>query len=345
MLIARAPVRLSLAGGGTDLPAYYEDGEGCVLSVTIDKYFYTFLGVNHYNELQITSSDYRTFYRHKGRGLPLWDGDLRLPKAILHHFGIAKGVSMFLASEVPPGTGLGSSSTVAVAVTKAVSTACGVQLSSAELAELACEIEIVKLGLPIGKQDQYAAAFGGMNFFTFRKQAVHVEQLRVQSRTLQALERNLMLFYTGAAHDSAVILREQTLSSGSKEPKVMAALHKVRALAREMRAVVESGETRLIGELLHENWMQKRQFAPGVTNSSIDELYELARSLGAVGGKLTGAGGGGFLMLYVEAAAQEAVTSALENRGLRRMDFHFEFGGARILMNAAVQLQRSTVMS
>jgi D-glycero-alpha-D-manno-heptose-7-phosphate kinase len=339
MLLARAPVRISLAGGGTDLSAYYDKCGGCVLSTTIDKYFYTFLTVNRDDDIQITSSDYRTFYRHDGDGLPLWEGALRLPKAILHHFGISRGVSMFLASEIPPGTGLGSSSAVAVSVIKAVAIACGLHLSRRELAELACYIEIEKLGMPIGKQDQYAAAFGGINFVTFTQDHVKVEPLRVSPETRRRLEQRLLLFYTGAARDSASILGEQQKASARDDPAVVAALNAVKEMAHQAKACLEQGAVHRIGELLHQNWEQKKRFASGVSNPTIDECYELARASGAAGGKITGAGGGGFLMLYCEPEYQPAVTECLETKGLKRMDFHFEHGGAKVLMNAALQLR------
>src|SRR5512140_2284252 len=179
MLITRAPVRISFAGGGTDLPAYYSRHGGAVVSTTIDKHFYVFLNVSGDDSLQITSSDYRTFYRHDADTPLLFDGDLSLPRAILNHFGLARGISLFLASEIPPGTGLGSSSTVAVAMIKAVTTARGLFLSKQQIAELACQIEIEKLGEPIGKQDQYAAAFGDLNLIQFNADSVSVEPLKV----------------------------------------------------------------------------------------------------------------------------------------------------------------------
>jgi D-glycero-alpha-D-manno-heptose-7-phosphate kinase len=204
MLIARAPVRVSFFGGGTDLAAYYmrASGEGgAVLSTTINKYVYVILGTSETHGLQITSSDYHTFYRHP-RGEPLvWDGDLSLPRAVLHHFGVEHGVAMFLASEVPPGTGLGASSSVTVALVKAVSTARGLRLSPREVAELACDIEIGKLGKPIGVQDQYAAAFGGMNWMTFRRDGITVEPLAIAPEILLRLEANLVLAFTGSVHD------------------------------------------------------------------------------------------------------------------------------------------------
>ena len=338
MLLARAPVRISLAGGGTDLPAYYENGGGCVVNTTIDKYFYTFLNVNQDEDIQITSSDYRTFFRHDGQGPPLWDGALSLPRAILNHFGISKGVSMFLASEIPPGTGLGSSSSVAVSVIKAVAVACGLHLSQQDIAELACYIEIGKLGMPIGKQDQYAAAFGGLNFITFSSDAVKVEPLRVAPQARHHLEQCLMLFYTGAARNSASILGEQSEASAKKDPGVTSALDAVKSMAYEVKDCLERGEVDSLGEFLHQNWLQKKRFASGVTNPVIDECYEVALAAGAMGGKLTGAGGGGFLLLFCQQAHQPAVTVALESRGLKRMDFHLERGGARVLLNAALQL-------
>src|SRR5438874_2284752 len=161
MLIARAPVRISFAGGGTDFEAYYREYGGLVVSTSIDKYFYVFANLNGLDSVQLSSSDYHMFFRQK-RGQPvLWHGDLSLPRAFLHEFGIDSGISLFLASEVPPGTGLGSSSTVSVALAKALGSLCGWHLSKSQLAELASHVEIDKLGMPIGRQDQYAAAFGG----------------------------------------------------------------------------------------------------------------------------------------------------------------------------------------
>jgi D-glycero-alpha-D-manno-heptose-7-phosphate kinase len=341
MLIARSPVRISFGGGGTDLPAFYERYGGAVLSTTIDRYVYVLLNVSQSSKLQITSSDYRTFYRHNSEEPLQWDGDLSLPKAILHHFGVTRGVRMFLASEVPPGTGLGSSSAVAVATIKAVSMACGIEFSRHEVAELACQMEIGKMGMPIGKQDQYAAAFGGFNLFIFESRGVHVEPIRVDPRVLERFQQSILLFYTGASRDSSTILGEQTRRSSGADATVLAALKSVKAIGYEVKRLLEMGKLCEIGELLHASWQQKKLFASGVTKPFVDECYTLARKCGAIGGKLTGAGGGGFLMLFCEQQHQALLTEALERRGLKRMDFNFEQSGARVLTNNGVRLSRA----
>lgn len=340
MLIARAPVRISLAGGGTDLPAYYEEYGGCVISTSIDKYFYVFLQPSPEPTLQITSSDYQTFYRHEAiADLEFFqDTDLALPRAILHHFGITRGVSMFLASEIPPGTGLGSSSTVTVAIVKAITTAKGTKASKYEIAELASYIEIEKMGMPIGKQDQYAAAFGGLNRIEFERDHTTVTPLRLPSRTVEKLEQHLLLFFTGSTRAASNILSQQKASSESHDPRVLEALHAVKAMTPEVQAALERGDVNALGDILHESWERKKRFAKNVSNARIDDLYEMARARGARGGKIAGAGGGGFLMLHCAPEHQEGVTHTLEAAGLKRMAFHFEYGGARVLMNAGLRL-------
>ncbi len=341
MLITRAPVRISFAGGGTDLPAYYHQHGGAVVSTTIDKYFYVFLNVSGEDSLQITSSDYRTFYLHNAETPLLFDGDLSLPRAILNHFGLVRGIDMFLASEIPPGTGLGSSSTVAVAIVKAVTTARGLFLSKQQIAELACQIEIEKLREPIGKQDQYAAAYGDLNLIQFRADGVSVEPVRIAPETRRMLEKNILLFFTGATREASSILREQNKSSEARDPRVLEALHAVKAMAFETKECLERGDLARFGLLLDRGWQNKKKFAAGISNPLIDDCYDLARRMGAVGGKVTGAGGGGFLMLYCELPCQAAVTQALQEKGLKRMDFRFESEGARVLLNAGVRIPES----
>jgi len=339
VLIARAPVRISFAGGGTDFPTYYREHGGLVVSSTIDKYFYVFANLNVDESAQITSSDYRTFFRQR-RGQPvLWEGDLTMPRAFLHHFGIDFGLSLFLASEIPPGTGLGSSSTVSVALAKALATLCGLHLNNGELAELASHIEIEKLGMPIGRQDHYAAAFGGLNVIHFSAGGIRVEPLNLRPAVERSLERRILLFFTGASRSASAILSEQQAATERHDPDVLSALHEIKAMASAMVDVLRSGDLAEFGAILHESFQAKKRLATGISNAKIDEWYELARTSGAVGGKIAGAGGGGFLMLYCEEAHQERVTTALEASGLVRMDFHFERGGAVVLMDAIPRLR------
>jgi D-glycero-alpha-D-manno-heptose-7-phosphate kinase len=336
MLIARAPVRISFAGGGTDLEDYYSAFGGLVVSASIDKYFYVFLSVNRRDNIQIMSSDYQTFHRQLAGDEMLWDGDLALPRAVLSQFSIHEGLSMFLASQVPPGTGLGSSSTVTVAIIKAVSSLLDLGLSKREIAEAACAIEIDKLGMPIGKQDQYAAAHGGVNAITFARTGVEVEPLTLSAQTLEALESQVLLFYTGEARRTAQTLTAQRGALRAGDAGVIESLHAIKSMAHDVRRCFLQGRLEVFGEILHETWERKKRLAAGISTPAIDEYYDAARAHGAIGGKITGAGGGGFLMLYCPARDAAAVTAALEGMGLKRMDFSIDFDGARILVNNAI---------
>jgi D-glycero-alpha-D-manno-heptose-7-phosphate kinase len=333
MLIARAPLRIGLAGGGTDLHAYYSRYGGAVVSATIDKHVYVILSPNEGRHVQVSSSDYRSFFRDGVDEPARIDGDLKLPKAVLRRFGIRSGLSILLASHVPPGTGLGSSSAVAVALTKALCEVCGRRLAAREVAELACEIEIGELGMPIGKQDQYAAAFGGLRFYEFTPEGVRVERLDVPASTLNALEDRLMLFFTPSQHDSGQILAEQRRNCSAGVTDAIDALHDIRDIAHRTRADLLAGDVSSIGTGLHRSWMAKRRLARGISHPRIDAWYEVARSAGATGGKIAGAGGGGFLLLHCEPERQDGVTEALRARGLARMDFRLESGGAMVIVN------------
>jgi len=334
MLIARAPLRISFAGGGTDLEAYYSKHGGVVVSATINKYFYVFLSRTMDDAVQITSSDFRTFERRAAGETLSLDGDLGYLKSILNEFGVTHGLAVFTASEIPPGTGLGSSSTVAVALVKALATLSQRRASQQEIAELASYFEIVKLERPIGLQDQFAASFGGLNCITFESAGVKVTPLSLSLELRGRLERSLLLFYTGASRNAASILEQQRKASSEENPRVIQNLHGIKADALAVRDALEGGRLRRIGEILHESWQKKKRLAPGVSNESIDRLYQLALEHGAVGGKIAGAGGGGFLLLYCEPQHQAAVTRVLEWEGLARLTFHFDDGGAQVLVNS-----------
>lgn len=263
-----------------------------------------------------------------------------LPRAFLHEFGIDGGISLFLASEIPPGTGLGSSSTVSVALSKALSTLTGMHLTKLQIAEMASYVEIEKLAMPIGKQDQFAAAFGGLNIFRFERDgSVQVEPLNLSPVVERTLERRILLFFTGSSRDAASILKSQQAASGQRDSEAVNSLHQIKGMAGRTIELLRAGDLDGFGELLHESWQAKKRLAKGITNPTIDEAYEVARARGAVGGKIAGAGGGGFLMIYCPEPCQEAVTAALAEQGLVRMDFHFDRSGAVILMDAIPRIR------
>jgi D-glycero-alpha-D-manno-heptose-7-phosphate kinase len=330
MLISRAPVRISFGGGGTDLPSFYERYGGLVVSTTISHYVYAIFTASSQEAVQIMSADYRTFWRQLPEDL-IWDGDLALPRAILNEFDLSRGLEIFLASQVPPGTGLGSSGSVAVCLINGLATWQGMSLAPGEIAEKACNVEIDKMGMPVGRQDQYASAFGGLNFITFSAEGVTVEPLGVTYETRRALERRLMLFFTGSSRQSSSILSYQKQKGEQGDQCVIERLLAIKELGLGIKRALEAGDLDAFGELLHRSWVQKRSVAPNISNDSIDQVYELARSKGAIGGKITGAGGGGFLMLYCREAYQELVTEALEDAGSRRMGFALDTGGAQIM--------------
>jgi D-glycero-alpha-D-manno-heptose-7-phosphate kinase len=328
-------MRISFGGGGTDLEAYYARYGGFVISTAINKYLYAIVSTDDSDDLQVISADYRSLFRHSPYDDLFWDGDLALPKAILHHFGIRRGLNLFLASEVPPGTGLGSSSAAAVTLVRALSTLLEQPMTKQQVAELACSIEISKMGMPIGKQDQYASAFGGFNTISFSSQGVTVEPLNIPPEVRHTLERRLLLFFTGSSRESTSILKQQRKSTEAQDEAVLKALHHIKHVAIEMQTCLECGDLEEFARLLYSAWQEKRRLASGLSTGFIDECYQLALDQGASAGKITGAGGGGFLLLYCQEPAQEAVTRALEERGLKRMDFHFDTQGATVVLNVA----------
>lgn len=335
MLIVRSPVRISFGGGGTDLAAYYERFGGMVVSATLNKYIYGIVTKNFDTTFQVISADYRTVLNlpTDGRPAPHADLDLRMSQAIYEHFDLRLPLNIFIASEVPPGTGLGSSSTTAVTLCHIFSTLTGQLNGKRELAELAYRIETERMGAPIGKQDQYATAFGGLNCFEFSSEGVQVRPLAIDVATIRALERRVMLFYTGATRQAREILAEQRQHSEQRTSRTIDALHQIKALGWQIKAALEGGQLDTFGMLLHEAWQYKKQLASGVTNSWIDDAYSTAQHHGALGGKITGAGGGGFLMLYCHEDRQEDVRGALEQLGLRQLRYAFEFEGTRVLLH------------
>ncbi len=337
MLIVRSPLRISFAGGGTDLPSYFEAFGGAVLSAAINKYFYTIVGKRTDGRMQIISSDLKvceTWNDINRIGVKESGSALQIPLAVVKELGCPAAVDLFLASEIPPGTGLGSSASVCVNVLQALASYLNISLLKHELAEKAFHIARNVLGKPVGKQDEFAAAFGGLNFFTFNTDGTTaVEPVNPRPEVMSGLQRRLMLFFTGTARDSWSILQEQEALTREPGGAAVESLHRIRELAVRMRRTLVEGNLRSFGSLLHEGWENKKKICARISNSTIDRLYSLAQESGAVGGKITGAGGGGFLLLYCEEENQQAVRDALTAEGILEMKFAFDFVGSRVLVN------------
>ena len=335
MLITRSPVRISFGGGGTDLPAYYEPFGGAVLSTSINKYFYTVLRKRDDGKIQIISSDLRTLETWENiAAMSLERSELEIPLAVVKEVGHDVAVDLFLASEILPGTGLGSSASVCVNVLKALSAYLHLPLSKYDLAEWAFHIARNVLGNPVGKQDEYAAVFGGLNYITFEKSGtVTVEPVELDPALLGELQENLMLFFTGSTHQSRTILLEQEESTRRDRGRALESLHEIAALADRMRTALLKGDLHAFGTLLDEGWQAKKRISGRISNGQIDGLYRIGKENGALGGKITGAGGGGFLLFYCERQSQNAVRGALAAAGAREMTFQFDFKGAQTLVN------------
>ena len=335
MLIVRSPVRISFAGGGTDLPAYYERFGGAVLSTAINKYFYTVLGKRHDGRIQVISSDLRVFETWRDIAkMDIQGSGLEIPLAVVKDLACDISADLFLSSEIPPGTGLGSSASVCVNILKTLTTYLHDSLSKYDLAERAFHIARNTLGRHVGRQDEFAAAFGGLNFITFGTDGfTEVQPVDLDSELQRELQSNLMLFFTGTAHHSWTILQEQEKSTARETGSTVEALHEVRALADHMLAALRAGNLNSFGSLLDEGWQAKKRISGRISNPRIDHLYDLARRNGALGGKITGAGGGGFLLLYCDQASQAAVRSALGGEGIQEMAFAFDNNGAQIVVN------------
>jgi D-glycero-alpha-D-manno-heptose-7-phosphate kinase len=335
MLIVRSPVRISFAGGGTDLPAYYERFGGAVLSTSINKYFYTILQKRSDGKVQVISSDLRVAETwHDIELMDVKGSRLEIPLSIMKEFGQNLSLDLFLASEILAGTGLGSSASVCVGVLKTLSEYLDLPLSKYQLAERAFTIARHVLGKPVGKQDEYAAAFGGLNFITFETDgAVHVEPLVLRADYQSELQDNLMLFFTGSARSSWKILQEQERSTIQGVGTTLKSMHEIRSLAEQMRDTLTRGDLRRFGALLHSGWEAKKKVSQQISNPMIDQAYALARQNGALGGKLTGAGGGGFLLLYCEEQCQSGVREAMGKLGIHEMAFEFDSHGARVVAN------------
>ena len=324
---ARAPLRISFCGGGTDVSPYPEEHGGLVLSATINQYAYGSLRPRRDSKLTLASLDYDVVARYDHPRRLKLDGNLDLIKAVVRAFKVRRGADLWVHSDAPPGSGLGSSSTLVVALIGVMSEWLGRPLSGYDVAELAYRIERVDLGLAGGRQDQYAAAFGGFNFIEFQPDATVVNPLRIRPDVLHELEYRLLLCYMGQTRQSARIIERQTAAYRSGAPAVVQALHRLREETLEMKRALLLGKVDALGELLHQAWESKKRLDEGISTSHVDRLYRLARREGAIGGKMPGAGGGGYFLLLTRFDRKHRVAAVLEKHGGQVVPFQFERRG------------------
>ena len=326
MIIARSPLRITLGGGGTDLPSYYREHEGFLVSAAIDKYVYA-------SVMRPFTEGIYLKYSQLEHVEKIADVKHPIIREALQMLGFkTPQVEITTLADIPAGTGLGSSGSFTTALLKALYTHRKRHLHQEELAELACYIEIDRLGEPIGKQDQYIAAVGGVTCFTFHKNdKVTAVPLGISLDTMFDLEDNLLLFFTGFSRSANEILKDQQVRSQKNDAEMLNNLHYVKELGYRSKDALESGNTDSFGELMHEHWEHKKRRSGGMSNPKIDEWYELAMKNGAVGGKLVGAGGGGFLMFLTH--DRNKLRHTMAAAGLEEVRFRFDFEGTKVVMS------------
>lgn len=324
---SKAPLRISFCGGGTDVSPYPEERGGVVLSATIDKYAYSTLITNSNSDIIVNSLDYDIVAKYKAQEKLPFNGELDLVKAVINKFGYKGGMEMYLQSDAPPGSGLGSSSTIVVTLVGLFNTLLSKNLTDYEISEIAYEIERKDLAIAGGMQDQYAASFGGFNFIEFNPDGVTVNPLRIPKDTINELQYRLLLCYTGKTRLSANILTNQTKSYVEKKTDVVAALDELKALTFEMKKALLQSRLDNFGMILHEAWLNKKRLDKNISSSQIDELYAIARKHGAIGGKILGAGGGGYLLVFAPFEKKHIIAEKLEEKGGQVVDFSFDLEG------------------
>ncbi len=326
MIIARSPLRITLGGGGTDLASYYREYEGFLIAAAIDKYVYVTVMRPFMPGIYLKYSQ----LEHVERAADVHHPIIREAIQILEFK--TPQVEITTLADIPAGTGLGSSGSFTTALLKALYAHRKRILLPKELAELACNIEIDRLHEPVGKQDQYIAAYGGITCLTFNKDdSVEAVPLAISMDTLFELEDNLLLFFTGVSRSAGHILADQNTRTKRNDDEMLRNLHFVKELGLRSKKALEDGDAALFGELMHEHWEHKKRRSGGMSNPSIDEWYELGLNNGALGGKLVGAGGGGFLMFY--ASDRNKLRRAMTRAGLEEVRFRFDFEGTKIVLS------------
>ena len=323
MIISRTPLRISIGGGGTDLPSYYHQFGGFVIAAAINKHIY--VGIN-----ETFSGGYFLKYSSLENAQTIDEIRHSLIREVMRMHEVPPPVEVVSMADIPAGTGLGSSGAFTVGLLRAVHALKRKYVDPGIVAEEACKIEIETLMQPVGKQDQYIAAYGGLACFEFLQDGeVKVSPLAISNGTLYDLEEHLLMFFTGYSRNSSVVLDDQKVRSEMGDHAMLDNLHFIKQLGQCIKLALEQGKTRRFGELMHEHWLHKRQRSPGTSNDGINRWYEVGRENGAIGGKLVGAGGGGFLLFYAE--DRDLLRRAMQREGLREVRFAFDHEGSKLL--------------
>ena len=330
---ARAPLRISFAGGGTDVWPYYEHKPGAVLSATINRYAFATLEPRKDSAVTVNSIDYDLTVSFDLHDPVVCDGQLDLAKGVVRHFreagSLTRGADIRLHNDAPPGSGLGSSSALTVALIQAISEYIKSPMDTYGIAETAYRVERTEVGIKGGKQDQFACAFGGINFIEFRNDTTVVNPLRIKPELIAELEYSLLFVYVGGVHFSSHIIENQMSRFTSGRAETVDAFDRLRELAYESKNALLLGRLGTFGELLDEAWRQKRMLADEISNPRIDEIYSQARQAGALGGKLSGAGGGGFMFFFCEPQKRFSVQDRLKKMGAEVVNFSLTQEGVR----------------
>lgn len=328
MILARAPMRITLGGGGTDLPCYYSKYGGFILSAAIDKYLYIYVNRPAADDL------IRVKYSRYEEVTEACQVKHDLVRPALKLLKIKNNVEIVSMADVPAGTGLGSSSTYLVALLTSLYELKRERVPTQALAEFAFKVEREMAGHPVGKQDHYLAAFGGITCLDIEQDGkVKVSPLNISMSIAEELHSRLLLFFTGISRNANHILQEQRRDTEENDPVVLESLHRTKEIGYRVKEYLENGDCEKFGLLLHEHWENKKRRSVAISNEGVDAWYEIARKKGALGGKLIGAGGGGFLMLYCPIRKKESVRQALAKTGLREMPYQFDFEGAKVMVN------------
>lgn len=324
MIITRTPLRISIGGGGTDLPSYYRQFGGALISCAIDKY--VFIGIN-----KTFTPDYQVKYSKFERVESIGEIHHPIVREALRLHKMPPGLEMISLADIPAGTGLGSSGTFTVGLVRALFAAQKRHVSAEEVAQEACQIEIDILQQPVGKQDQYIASYGGITCFEFMPDdSVRVAPLNISDQTLSDLEEHLLLFYIGNSRAAVDILQDQDKRTLSGDGAMIDNLHFIKDLGLKIKVALEQGDTKRFALLMHEHWEMKRRRSGNMSNGQIDRWYQIGCEAGAIGGKMVGAGGGGFLMFYTRDRTQ--LREAMAREGLVEVDFHFDFDGSTTIV-------------